>query len=121
MRIKLGSGTVVEVADEYGTRQSLKAAELADVPADMRQADAMLLNIASVFVAVKSVTPKPTEAEPEPKPKSVNDIIGDAVTSKEILLSFRDAFTDPEWNQLTKATNEIYADPKLLVEFEILS
>ena len=111
MKIKLFTDKVVTVVDEYGPEQSIRSAELAGVPAEMSYADSMLLNIASVLVVVTEVDGK-----------TIQEITGDAVKSRDLLLNFRKAFDNAEWKQLTEAIGEVFAlDPKPTRGFEILS
>jgi hypothetical protein len=118
MKVKLSTGKVVEISSEYGPRETLRAAELASVPADMSLADQMLYNIATIMVVVKNV-----QAKDDPEPKTIEDLIGKNVESRDMLLAFREAFTNGEWQSLAKAIAKVTADPKSLDEgeFEILT
>lgn len=101
--VELGSGKKVKLVDEYGPDQTLRAAELSEAPARMSYAQSMLLNIASVMVAVVDVDGKGIDA-----------ITGDAVKAKDLLMAFRKHFTEAEWDQLDTAIAEVFpADPKL--------
>jgi hypothetical protein len=112
MKIKLFTGKTVGIIEEYGFDQSLKAAEIAEVPAEMSYADNVLLNIAAVLVAVTDVDGKPLE-----------EVTDGAVKSRDMLIKFRKAFTDKEWKALEEAINEVYPDEKKPKgpAFEILS
>ncbi len=102
MKVNFKTGKVVELVDEYGPEQTLRAAELADVPADMKYADSLILNMATIMVAVKTVDGKTAE-----------DLCGDKVRARDMLLAFRGAFTDSEWLGLAKAIGEVFPqDPK---------
>lgn len=96
-KITLSTGKVLEVADEYGPEETLRAAELADVPADMSYADTILFNLATVVVAVKKVDGK-----------SLEDLAGKATRARDVLMAFRKVFADSEWKELTAATSELY-------------
>ncbi|MBO9542705.1 hypothetical protein J7643_19120 [bacterium] len=111
MQIKLSTGKIVDIVDEYGFDQELRAAELSEVPAVMTYADTILLNIASVMAAVTKIDGK-----------GIQEVTGEAVRSKDLLKSFRKAFNDAEWKQLDKAFEEVYAKgPKSIGEYFILS
>jgi hypothetical protein len=97
MKITLGSKKVVEIVDEYGFEQELRAAELAEAPAEMTRAESMLLAVATVLVAVKSVDGK-----------SIEEVTGGALEAKAMLVAFRKSFTDGEWAQLLAQTNKVY-------------
>jgi hypothetical protein len=102
LKIKFKGGKVVEIVEEYGPEQNLRAAELADVPAEMQYSDSLILNIATIMVAVKTVDGK-----------TVEDLVGDKTKARDMLLQFRKAFTDGEWQGLAKAINEVFpSDPK---------
>lgn len=115
MKLKLGTGKTVELIEEYGPRQEMRAAELSKVSAQMDGAESLLLNYASVMVAVKTVDGKTIED------LTAGD--GGAVSEKEMLLRFREAFTKGEWSQLNEAFDQVFEDPKeaALPAFQILS
>jgi hypothetical protein len=116
MKVKLTSGKIVETLDEYGPEQSIRAAELADAPAEMSLAQSMLFNIATTFVVIKSVT------DVDGTEKTPNDLIGNAVRAREILLTFRKSFKDAEWTDLHEAMKELFDAPKPAAgKWEIIS
>lgn len=108
--IKLGTGKRVTMVDEYGHREHLKAAELSEVPAVMSRVESTLLNYATIYVAVIKIDDK-TQA----------DYAGSDPSARGILTAFRDQFTNAEWDQLVMAYDQVFAAPKLLTDFEILS
>jgi hypothetical protein len=116
MKVKLTSGKIVETMDEYGPEETIRAAELADAPAEMTLAQSMIFNIATTFVIVKSVT------EADGTEKKANELIGDAVKPRDILITFRKSFKDEEWADLHAALKELFDGPKAASgKWEILS
>ncbi len=91
------SGKVVELVDEYGPEQAIRSAELADIPAEPSYAETLLLNISSVMVAVKTVDGK-----------TIEEISGNAVKARDMLVAFRRSFTEGEWRSLVKTINETF-------------
>lgn len=124
MKVKLKTGKVVEFVPEFGPGEYIKAAELSGVPANMSYAEDLLLGIATVMVAIVGVRDqvKPAEVDPETREeiapaqlgpvKTVQDLNGNAVDTKTMLLNFRKTFTDFEWNQVQHAFGKVFSEKK---------
>ncbi len=100
-QVELSTGRLVVLAPEFGPDESLRAAEFSEVPAQMTRADSILLNYASIYVAIESVDGKTPE-----------DFIPDSTEARDILMGFRKLFSAQEWDEVVAAFDEVYADPK---------
>lgn len=134
MKIRLKTGKHVTLAEDYGPEQYLRAAELSGVPAQMTHADEQLLAIATTMVVVEGVQEEiePAKVDPQTKQvtekaklgpvKTIQDICGDAVATKDMLLSFRKSFSNLEWAQLQNAFDKVYDQVKKaeVEDYEIL-
>jgi hypothetical protein len=132
MKVLLGSGRLVTLFPEYGPDATIRAAEMTDAPAVMSFGDRQYYSIATVFVAVKAVQDvlQPEETDDAGKvtkeatygpPRTQQDLAGDATDNRAILLAFRKAFSDAEWEQLAEAVTEAYKEPgKALKPFKLL-
>jgi hypothetical protein len=114
--VTLKSGKRVRMIPEFGPSQSLRAAELADVPARMSLADSMIFDVASTMVAVDEVDLAiPGESPPKGFQK-MDDLLGRSVSPKEVTSTFRSLFTDLDWRQLDAAFKKLYSSPKYKAE-----